>query len=139
MCQTDAIYQSVTRLSRRAYKHRLDAVDKTNYHATQLARLNLDLNKLYISLYEQYPTVSEADYAVFGGQLSLLVETLKGLIGSCQRLPKSMGLSAETEMLKRNYMLLSEINHDLASFKVALPHDQEMQDLMAKASLLLQA
>ena len=139
MCQTTAIHQNVTRLSRRAYNHRLDAVDKTNYHATQLARLNADLHKLYVSLYEQYPTITEADYEVFGGQLSLLIGTLKGLVSSCQHLPKSLEISEETASLKRNYMLLSEINHDLAAFRVALPHDREMQDLMEQASLLLQA
>ena len=55
------------------------------YTASQLTRLNRELDRLYELIYEAWDTITEQDYVVFGGQLSLLVSTVKLLYDDCRR------------------------------------------------------
>ena len=137
MCQTSVIYDDVTRLSRRSFRHRMESASAGGYHVGQLSRLNAELTRLYDFLYDQYPTITEDDYKVFGPQLLLLLETLKGLRKSCETLPEEF--RGETERLASNYSSLREINSDIVNFRIKLPSDEHFRSLMSEASRLLQA
>ena len=139
MCQTALISNSITRLSTRSYRHRLEVVTPAPYRVSQLSRLNRDLNNLYEMLYDQWHTVTEEDYKQFGGQFKLLLETLKGLYLSVKKLPKSMGLATEAENLEMNYSALYEINSDIVNFCIKLPRNQRFMQAMAEASQRLNA
>lgn len=134
MCQAVLISNNISRLSTRSYQHRQEVVTPAPYRASQLARLNRDLNNLYELLYDQWRTVTEEDYKLFGGQFNLLLETLKGLYQSVKKLPKSMGLTTEAENLEMNYSALYEVNSDIQNFCIKLPKNQRFQLAMAEAA-----
>lgn len=85
MCQTVTISNKVNRLGRRSYGHRMDVAAKTGYSASQLARLNRELDGLYELIYEDWNTVTEEDYSAFGPQLVILIQTLKQLYSECRK------------------------------------------------------
>lgn len=134
MCQTSLISHSIVRLSTRSYKQRLEVVTPDSYSVSRLARLNKDLDNFYELLYSQWQTVTEEDYSIFGQQLGIMLETLKELLKACKKLPKTLGLCREVEKLDMNYSAIHEINSDIINFKIKMPKDSEMKNLMAHAS-----
>ena len=91
------------------------------YQNGQLARLNRELDSLYETIYNEWATITEEDYKVFGGQLQLLILTVKQLYDACRKLPKENGLKAETRKLGMNYSALYELNSDIVNFRIKLP------------------
>lgn len=132
MCQTEAITQNVVRLSKRSYSHRLEIVMPNAYHVSQLARLNRELDQLYEMVYDDWQSISEEDYKVFGAQLSILLQTIKQLYNTCKEQPKEMGLKDETKKLGMNYSALFELNSDIVSFCINMPKNKEMKQLMER-------
>lgn len=133
------ISNNISRLSTRSYKHRLEVVTPNQYRASQLARLNRELDNLYELIYDQWRTITEEDYRQFGGQFQLLLETLKGLYLSVRKLPKSMGLFQEAENLEMNYSALYEVNSDIVNFCIKLPQNERFQKAMDEASKRINA
>ena len=106
MCEAGLITRKVVRLSRRSFNHRIEVASPTGYQKGQLARLNRELDSLYDTIYDDWTTISEDDYKMFGGQFQLLILTIKQLYEACRRLPKEMGLKEETKKLGMNYSAL---------------------------------
>ena len=127
MCQTSVISDRVVRLSKRSYSHRLDVATPNKYHVAQLARLNRELDSLYEFIYDEWRTISEDDYNVFGGQFVILIQTVKQLYDACKKQPKSMGLSEEARKLGMNYSALYELNSDIVNFRIKMPKNEEMK------------
>ena len=132
MCEAGLITQKVIRLSRRSYNHRIDVVSPNGYHNGQLARLNRELNNLYDIIYDEWTSITENDYKMFGGQLTLLIITIKQLYETCKKLPKGMGLKEETIKLGTNYAALYELNSDIVNFRIKLPKNKDMKDVLNK-------
>ncbi len=72
------------------------------YHVSQLVRLNRELDGLYELIYNDWRTITEEDYKMFGGQFVILIQTIKQLYDACKKQPKAMGLSEETKRLGMN-------------------------------------
>lgn len=134
MCQTTLISQNIVRLSKRSYSQRLESVVPHRYRISQLSRLNKDLDNLYEALYCEWQSVTEEDYAILGPQLEILLETIKGLYHSCNKYPKEMGFYNEAKRLGMNYAALYEINSDIVNFKIKLPKDPEVKQIMSRLS-----
>jgi hypothetical protein len=100
------------------------------YHVSQLARLNRELDQLYEMIYDDWQSISEDDYRVFGVQLSILLQTLKHLYNTCKEQPKEMGLREEAKRLGMNYSALFELNSDIVNFCIKMPKNQQMKQLM---------
>ena len=132
MCQTEIITQNVVRLSKRSYSHRLEIVMPNVYHTSQLARLNRELDRLYEMIYEDWQSISEEDYKVFGAQRSILLQTIKQLYITCKEQPREMGLEEEAKKLGMNYSALFELNSDIVNFCINMPKNQEMKQLMER-------
>lgn len=132
MCQTEIITQNVVRLSKRSYSHRLEIVMPNVYHTSQLARLNRELDRLYEMIYDDWQSISEEDYKVFGAQLSILLQTIKQLYITCKEQPREMGLEEEAKKLGMNYSTLFELNSDIVNFCINMPKNQEMKQLMER-------
>lgn len=137
MCQTNTIIRNVVRLSRRSFNHRVDMASPQGCHVGQLSRLNRELSELYDLIYEDWTTITEDDYKAFGGQLELLVQTVKQLYSACRRQQKSIGLKDETEKLGMNYAALYELNSDIVNYRIKAPHNIALQTMMAKAAQTL--
>lgn len=132
MCQTDTITQNVVRLSKRSYSHRLEIIMPNTYHVSQLARLNRELDQLYDMIYDDWQSISEEEYKVFGAQLSILLQTIKQLYNTCKEQPKENGLQEETKRLGMNYSALFELNSDIVNFCINMPKNQQMKQLMSR-------
>lgn len=118
MCQATLILNSIVRLSTRLYRHRLVAVARNQYKVSQLARLNCDLNNFYELLYSQWNTVTKDDYAVFGSQLQIMLNTLQELYNTCKNLSVIPNFDKEIEKLGMNYSAIFEINSDIRNFRI---------------------
>lgn len=127
MCQTTIITNKVERLSKRSYSHRLDMAVPNRYHVSQLVRLNRELDGLYELIYNDWRTITEEDYKMFGGQFVILIQTIKQLYDACKKQPKAMGLSEETKRLGMNYSALYELNSDIVNFCIKMPKNEEMK------------
>ena len=127
MCQTSVITNRVERLSKRSYSHRLDVATPNRYHVTQLVRLNRELDSLYEFIYDDWRTITEEDYKMFGGQFVILIQTIKQLYDACKKQPKAMGLGEETKRLGMNYSALYELNSDIVNFCIKMPKNEEMK------------
>lgn len=134
MCEVGMITKRVVRLSRRSFNHRIDMAGSEGFQASRLARLNRELDSLYDLIYDDWTTITEDDYKVFGGQLVLLIQTVKQLYDTCRKLPKSMGLKAEAEKLGMNYSALYELNSDIVNFRIKLPKNEAMKETLRKLS-----
>ena len=132
MCQTEVISNAVVRLGRRSFTHRMDVARPNGYGTEQLARLNRELDNLYELIYEDWRNISETDYAVFGGQLVILVKTVKQLYDDCRRLTDNTKMKKEVEKLGMNYSALYELNSDIVNFCIKMPKNQEMKSLMKR-------
>ncbi len=132
MCQTATITRNVMRLSRRSYSHRLEAVMPDAYQASQLQRLNRDLDALYELIYADWRTITEDDYRVFGSQIVILLQTIKQLYEACKKQPETMGLAEQTRRLGMNYSALYELNSDIVNFCIKMPKNKEMKKIMAQ-------
>lgn len=80
---------------------------------------------MYEFIYNDWHTITESDYAAFGSQLVILIQTIKQLHDACKRQPKVMGLSEETRKLGMNYSALYELNSDIVNFRIKLPNTEK--------------
>lgn len=134
MCQTTLISDNIVRLSTRSYRQRLDAVVRNQYKVSQLARLNRDLDNFYELLYSQWNTVTKDDYAVFGPQLQIMLNTLRELYNTCKKLSDIPNFDKETEKLGMNYSAIFEINSDIKNFRIKEQYDDDWTLLLKQAS-----
>ena len=137
MCQTAVISNTVKRLGRRSYTHRMEVATPGGYSVSQLARLNRELDDLYELIYADWNTITEQDYAVFGGQFQLLVNTIKQLYDDCRRGAARRQMKDEVERLGANYSALHELNSDIVNFRIKAPRNAELQSMMSEASKVL--
>ena len=124
MCEAGLITRRMVRLSRRSFNHRIEVASPNGYQIGQLARLNRELDSLYETIYDDWTTITEDDYKVFGGQFQLLIVTVKQLFDACRKLPKEMGLKDEIRKLGMNYSALHELNSDIVNFRIKLPKNE---------------
>jgi len=136
MCEAGLITRRVVRLSRRSFNHRIEVASPNGYQKSQLARLNRELDGLYETIYDDWTTITEDDYKMFGGQLQLLILTVKQLYDACRKMPKEMGLKDETRKLGMNYSALYELNSDIVNFRIKLPKNEEMKTTLRKLAEL---
>ena len=100
--------------------HRIEVATPGSYQKSQLTRLNHELDSLYETIYDDWTTITEDDYKVFGAQFHLLIQTVKQLYDACRKLPKEMGLKDEIRKLGMNYSALYELNSDIVNFRIYL-------------------
>ena len=107
------------------------------YNAAQLSRLNRELSSLYELIHKDWDTITEQDYAVFGGQLTLLVNTVKQLYNDCRKSLLHRDMREELERLEMNYSSLYELNSDIVNYRIKAPRNIALQEMMVKASEVL--
>ena len=89
-----------------------------------------DTNFNFIKEVIVWATITEDDYKVFGGQLEILLQTIKNLYDTCKKQPREMNLKEETQKLGMNYSALYELNSDIVNFRIKLPQNEEMKQAL---------
>lgn len=78
-------------------------------------------------LHEDFSTITKEDYEVFGGELRVLISTLKDLYQDslCRE-----ELKESNELLRTQIDDLVELNHDILNFRVHLQEDEAVRKTM---------
>ena len=137
MCQTAVISNNIVRLGTRSYRQMMEAMIPDTCNTARLSRLNRDLERFYEMLYNQWNTVTEAEYAVFGQQLVTLLQTIKELYLSCKNIAKSAAMEKQVELLGMNYAAIYEVNSDIVNFRIKSTKNQNLQKIINEASIHL--
>lgn len=134
MCLTRAISNSILILGTRTYRQHLRAVSRPLIPTSGLSRLAEDLENFYMSLHAQWNSITEEDYSMFGGQLTVVLETLHQMIKAYRVAAPNTWINRDLDRLEAVYNDLVELDNDIRQFKIRLPKDADMPDLMAKAA-----
>lgn len=137
MCQTMLLSDSIVSLSKRTFARRLRmASSRMTVEKGMLTKLNNQLDGLYEKLYDNYPSMTEADYYVFRDYLYILIETLKGLYKAYQRLEYGSLLKEYTDRLLENISAIEEMDADIRNFKINLPKNSRYSSIMNQAKTM---
>lgn len=134
MCDTTIISNRIVKLGTSSFRRRMEAVSHANHDTLKLSRLNRDLSSFYRILYSQCNSVTKEDYDKFGPQLQILLESIKDLYQTCQKMPEQFGMKEETKKLGMNYSALYEIDSDIVNFRIKASKDPEMKSLMKESA-----
>lgn len=133
MCEATLISNKIVRLGTRSYQQMMETMTPDSYSVAQLSRLNRDLELFYETLYNQWNTITEEEYKTFGGQLVVMLQTLKELYQACKRIGNK-NLDKQIELLEMNYSAIYEVNSDIVNFRINLPKDERFKRVMEEAS-----
>lgn len=112
----------------------METMTPDSYSVAQLSRLNRDLESFYETLYNQWNTITEEEYKTFGGQLVVMLQTLKELYQACKRIGGNKNLDKQVELLGMNYSAICEVNNDIVNFRIKLPKDDGFKKVMEEAA-----
>ena len=94
----------------------------------ELARLLNEVDKLSDRLHEDFPTITEDDYRIFGPELKIVISTLKALWKDSLTHKE---LKPYNDRMRQQIADLEEIDHDIKAFRVDAPKNKELQATMA--------
>jgi len=128
MCQTEVISHRIGLISRRAFDIRMRMaspffVEKKGV----ISRLMNDVDGLCNQLHEDFLTITEEDYSLFGTELGFLIDTLKSLKQDCLTYEK---YATQTQRLSLQIADLEELEHDIIAFRVRAPKNPSLNETM---------
>ena len=129
MCQTQVISRHIGRIGRRSFDRRMRIVSPMFVEKRgELARLLNEVDRLSDRLHEEFPTISEDDYRMFGPELKIVIGTLKALH---QDSLTRKELKLYNDRMRQQIADLEELDHDIKVFRVDAPKNKELQATMA--------
>jgi len=134
MCETQIISRHIGRIGRRSFDRRMRIASPMFVEKRgELARLLNEVDKLSDRLHEEFPTISEDDYRMFGQELKVLISTLRDLR---QESLVRKELKPYNDRMRQQIADLEELDHDIKVFRVDAPKNKELQATMALLSNL---
>ena len=134
MCQTQVISRHIGSIGRRSFDRRMRIASPLFVERRgELARLLNEVDKLSDRLHEDFSTITEDDYRVFGPELKIVISTLKALWKDSLTRKE---LKPYNDRMRQQIADLEEINHDIKAFRVDAPKNKELQATMALLSSL---
>ena len=129
MCQTQIISRHIGRIGRRSFDRRMRIVSPAFVEKRgELARLLNEVDKLIDRLHDEFPTINEDDYRMFGPELKIVISTLKALRQDSLTRKK---LKPYNDRMRQQIADLEELDHDIKAFRVDAPNNKELQATMA--------
>ena len=128
MHQTEIMSHRIGLISRRAFDIRMRMASPFFVEkGSEMSRLMNDVDGLCDQLHEDFLTITEEDYKLFGAELSLLIDTLKSL--------KQDSLTYEKFATQMDYLScqitdLEELEHDIVAFRVNAPKNPSLNETM---------
>ena len=134
MCRTNVISHHIGHLGRRSYDRRMRMASPLFVEKRgEMTRLLNEVDKLSEQLHDEFATITEEDYRMFGTELKLLISTLKDL-------RRDNHLRADLRLyddrMRQQIVDLEELDHDIYEFRVKAPKNKSLQETLAKASKL---
>ncbi len=130
MCQTQVISNHIGRIGRRSFDRRMRIVSPLYVERRgEIARLLNEVDALSERLHNEFPTITEEDYRIFGPELKIVIATLKSLLRESMMRHE---LKPYNERMREQIVDLEELDHDILEFRVKAPKDKELQAAMAK-------
>lgn len=132
MCQTQIITRHIGSIGRRSFDRRMRIASPMFVERRgELARLLNEVDKLSDRLHEDFPTITEDDYRIFGPELKIVISTLKALWKDSLTHKE---LKPYNDRMRQQIADLEEIDHDIKAFRVDAPKNKELQATMALLS-----
>ena len=132
MCETQIISRHIGRIGRRSFDRRMRIASPMFVEKRgELVRLLNEVDKLSDRLHDEFPTISEEDYRMFGPELKVLISTLRDLR---QESLVRKELKPYNDRMRQQIADLEEIDHDIKVFRVDAPKNKELQATMALLS-----
>ena len=94
----------------------------------EIARLLNEVDALSERLHDEFPTITEEDYKLFGPELKVVIGTLKSLLKESRTRHE---LKPYNERMREQILDLEELDHDIKEFRIDAPKNEELQAAMA--------
>lgn len=125
MCQTAIISRHIGRIGRRSFDRRMRMASPLFVERNgEVARLLNEVDRLSNCLHEDFITITEADYRMFGSELKIVISTLKALRRESKSRPE---LRRYDERMREQILDLEELDHDIYVFRVKALKNEELQ------------
>ena len=132
MCQTAVISQHISRIGRRSFDRRMRMASPLfTEKQGELVRLLNDVDRLSERLHNEFITITEDDYRMFGSELKILISTLKDLRRD-SRLRTELKLY--DDRMRQQIVDLEELDHDIVEFRIKAPKDESLQQTLTNLS-----
>ena len=129
MCQTQVISRHIGRIGRRSFDRRMRIVSPLYVERRgEIARLLNEVDELSERLHDEFPTITEEDYKLFGPELKVVIGTLKSLLKESRTRHE---LKPYNERMREQILDLEELDHDIKEFRIDAPKNEELQAAMA--------
>ena len=130
MCQTAVISRHIGRIGRRSFDRRMRRASPLFVEKRgEVARLLNDVDRLSDRLHDEFITITEDDYRMFGSELKILISTLKDLRRDSRL---RADLRPYDDRMRQQIVDLEELDHDIVEFRIKAPKNKELQEIMAK-------
>lgn len=134
MCRTNVISHHIGHIGRRSYDRRMRMASPLFVEKRgEMTRLLNEVDKLSEQLHDEFATITEEDYRMFGTELKLLISTLKDLRRDSHL---RADLRLYDDRMRQQIVDLEELDHDIYEFRVKAPKNKSLQETLAKASKL---
>lgn len=128
MCQTQVISRHIGRIGRRSFDRRMRMASPMFAEKRgEIARLLNEVDSLSYRLHDEFPTITENDYRMFGPELKILISTLKSLR---QESLTHKDLKPYNDRMRQQISDLEELDHDIKTFRVDALKNEELQQAM---------
>jgi len=128
MCQTQVISRHIGRIGRRSFDRRMRMASPMFAEKRgEIARLLNEVDSLSYRLHDEFPTITENDYRMFGPELKILISTLKSLR---QESLTHKELKPYNDRMRQQISDLEELDHDIKTFRVDALKNEELQQAM---------
>ena len=130
MCQTQVISKHIGRIGRRSFDRRMRIVSPLYVERRgEIARLLNEVDALSERLHDEFPTITEEDYKLFGPELKVAIGTLKSLLKESMNRHE---LKPYNERMREQIVDLEELDHDIRVFRVDALKNDGLQAAMTK-------
>lgn len=130
MCQAQVISRHIGRIGRRSFDRRMRIVSPLYVERRgEIARLLNEVDALSERLHDEFPTITEEDYKLFGPELKVVIGTLKSLL---KESTSRHELKPYNERMREQIVDLEELDHDIVEFRIKALKNEELQKTLAQ-------
>jgi hypothetical protein len=94
----------------------------------EVARILNEVDRLSDRLHDEFITITEDDYRMFGPELKIVISTLKALRHESQSRPE---LRRYDKRMREQILDLEELDHDIVEFRIKASKDEKLQQTLA--------